>query len=148
MCVGGSDASEYVIQELPSNLPTEHNANNDPVAVSHCAWSSDCRYMASRCESMPRVLWIWDTTRLGLAAVLVQRDPITQAKWTPREGARLALCTGGTKVYLWSPRGCSCVDIPSAGVEASQLGWSQCGRYMVVSGARALCVCYVENVEF
>lgn len=147
--LGGADASEYVVHELPSTLPMEPGSvDPSKLAVSHCSWSPDSRYMFTRCEAMPRVLWIWETLRLALAAVVVQRDPITMVKWAPSGDAKLAMCSGNAKVYLWSPRGCSCVDIPSAGADAGQISWSQCLRYILLQGARTLCICYIEAVDF
>lgn len=34
------------------------------------------------------------------------------------------------------------------GANASQLAWSQCGRYLLLQGSRSMCVCYVEGCDF
>eukprot|EP00658_Telonema_sp_P-2_P037077 TRINITY_DN26701_c0_g1_i2.p1 TRINITY_DN26701_c0_g1~~TRINITY_DN26701_c0_g1_i2.p1 ORF type:complete len:427 (-),score=83.10 TRINITY_DN26701_c0_g1_i2:209-1489(-) len=148
--MGGAEACEYVIHELPYTLPTE--GANDPsaskTAVSQCSWSGDSKYLLTRSDQYPRVLWIWETLRLGLAAVVVQRDNIAQVKWAPNGDAKLALCTGGNKLFLWSPRGCSCVDIPNPGAEVNAVAWSACGRYLMAHGSRSMCVCYMATVDF
>ena len=39
---------------------------------------------------------------------------ISAAKWDPCR-ARLAVCTGSNKLYLWSPDGCVAVEVPAEG---------------------------------
>lgn len=47
------------------------------------AWSHDGSYVLTRCDSMPSALWVWDTARLELAALLQQAHPVKCAEWDP-----------------------------------------------------------------
>lgn len=73
-----------------------------------------CVYRLS--DNMPQSLWVWDMQRLSLLAVLEQTAPVRCFVWDPRR-PRLALCTGNTKVYLWSPAGCVSVNVPVEGMD-------------------------------
>lgn len=46
--------------------------------------------------------------------MLEQLSAVRCFQWHPRQ-ARLAICTGGGKVYLWSPAGCVSVQVPGEG---------------------------------
>lgn len=57
---------------------------------------------------------IWDIQKLRLFVVLEQLSPVRSFQWDPQQ-PRLAICTGGSKVYLWSPAGCVSVQVPGEG---------------------------------
>lgn len=46
--------------------------------------------------------------------MLEQLSPVRSFQWDPQQ-PRLAICTGGNKVYLWSPAGCVSVQVPGEG---------------------------------
>ena len=45
--------------------------HRDVLNVGHVSWSVDGRYLLSRSDSQPHVLWVWDIVRVKLAAALV-----------------------------------------------------------------------------
>lgn len=55
--------------------------------------------------------------KLRLFVVLEQLGPVRSFQWDPRQ-PRLAICSGGSKVYLWSPAGCVSVQVPGEGEQA------------------------------
>lgn len=65
-------------------------------------------------DSVPNAVWIWDIQKLRLFVVLEQLSPVRSFQWDPQQ-PRLAICTGGGKVYLWSPAGCVSVQVPGEG---------------------------------
>lgn len=65
-------------------------------------------------DNIPNAVWIWDVQKLKLCVVLEQLCAIQAFQWDPRQ-PRLALCTGNSKVYLWSPAGCVAVQVPMEG---------------------------------
>lgn len=65
-------------------------------------------------DNVPNAVWIWDVRKLRLFAVLEQLRPVRSFHWDPQQ-PRLAICTGGSKVYLWSPAGCVSVQVPGEG---------------------------------
>lgn len=162
------------------------------LAAGTACWSFDGSYILTRCDSMPSVAWVWDTSRLELAAVLQQSQPIKQAEWDPasnrcaggfragqgrksplegaagrraetanrhaktrtpsraerrpqlaRSSCRLALATGSSKIYLWTPEGASCVHIPLPGFRAGGLRWHPAGTSLVLSDKDAICCAYL-----
>lgn len=65
-------------------------------------------------DNVPNAIWIWDIQKLRLFVVLEQLSPVRSFQWDPQQ-PRLAICTGGSKVYLWSPAGCVSVQVPGEG---------------------------------
>lgn len=63
---------------------------------------------------MASALWVWDMQKMSLEAVLEHTSAVRCFQWDPRR-PRLALCTGNTKLYLWSPAGCVSVQVPTEG---------------------------------
>lgn len=46
--------------------------------------------------------------------MLEQLSPVRTFQWDPQQ-PRLAICTGGSRLYLWSPAGCMSVQVPGEG---------------------------------
>ena len=90
------------------------------------------------------MVWVWDTSRLELASVLVQTRPVRQARWDPSSN-RLVLCTGTSKLYLWTPEGASCVHIPLQGFRAHAMEWHPDGTSIVLSGRESFCMAYFDS---
>lgn len=64
-----------------------------PPPAGSVAWSHDGAYMATRCDSMPTAVWVWETSRLELASLLLQARPVRCAQWCPATN-RLVVSTG------------------------------------------------------
>jgi WD40 repeat protein len=105
------------------------------------AWSHDGSFMATRCDSMPSAVWVWETGRLELACLLLQTRAVRAFAWCPTQN-RLVLCTGDSKLYLWSPDGASCVHVPLPGFRASGLCWHPDGESLVLTSRDEFCCAY------
>jgi len=68
----------------------------------------------SSLDNMATVLWVWDMQKMSLEAALQHTAPVRSFQWDPKR-PRLALCTGNSKLYLWSPAGSVSVQVPSEG---------------------------------
>lgn len=68
-------------------------------------------------DNVPNAVWVWDMQKLRLFVVLEQLGPVRSFQWDPQQ-PRLAICSGGGKVYLWSPAGCVSVQVPGEGEPA------------------------------
>lgn len=66
-------------------------------------------------DNMASVVWVWDTQKMSLEAVLEQTSAVRCFQWDPRR-PRLALCTGNSRLYLWTPAGCVSVQVPTEGM--------------------------------
>uniref|UniRef100_A0A8C9YDS7 WD repeat containing, antisense to TP73 n=1 Tax=Sander lucioperca TaxID=283035 RepID=A0A8C9YDS7_SANLU len=116
--------SKYEICPPPVQVPVvkpDPDRANPKIGVSTLAFSSDSRYLATKNDNMASVVWVWDMQKMSLLAVLEQTSAVRCFQWDPRR-PRLALCTGNTKLYLWSPAGCVSVQVPTE----DQQTWNSC----------------------
>lgn len=106
------------------------------------SWSADGQYLASRNDNQPHTLWIWDIANSCLAVALVLRTPVMALVWDPNE-SRLAVVTGGSCLYLWTPRGASCVHLPLPGFRACGAAFSSIGT-LLLTGRDRYCCAYIS----
>ncbi|XP_076472326.1 WD repeat-containing protein WRAP73-like [Babylonia areolata] len=140
--------SRYELQPCPVSIPTEDPPSrkaNPKKGVSKVAFSANNKYFCSINDNMPKVLWIWNVSHLELCAVLIQDLAISCVSWDPQK-PRLALCTGTNKLYMWSPEGCLCVDVPAeASFKVRQVHWQPDGGSLLLMGHKQMCVCYLTS---
>ncbi|XP_010773186.1 WD repeat-containing protein WRAP73 [Notothenia coriiceps] len=140
--------SKYEICPTPVQLPVvkpDPDRANPKIGVSTLAFSSDSRYLATKNDNMASVVWVWDVQKMSLVAVLEQTAAVRCFQWDPRR-PRLALCTGNTKLYLWSPAGCVSVQVPTeGGFQVQSLKWHCSGDSLILLGKEQLCLCYMDN---
>ena len=55
-----------------------------PTGVRLIEWSFDSQFMATKVESMPNAVWVWDMTTLQLTALLVHLNPVLSFKFAPQ----------------------------------------------------------------
>ncbi|XP_076845139.1 WD repeat-containing protein WRAP73 [Brachyhypopomus gauderio] len=142
--------SKYEIPPLPVQVPVvkpDPDRANPKIGISAVAFSADNRYLATKNDCMPQCVWVWDMRTMGPAAVLEQTAPVRCFAWEPRR-ARLAFCTGNTKLYLWSPAGCLSVEVAvEGGFQVQSLFWHCSGDSLVLLGKDQLCLCYMATKE-
>ncbi|NXF97259.1 WRP73 protein, partial [Eubucco bourcierii] len=145
-----STHTKYDISPVPASLhcvkPAADRAN-PKMGIGMLAFSPDNCFLASKNDNIPNAVWIWDIQKLKLFAVLEQLCPIQCFQWDPRQ-PRLAVCTGNSKVYLWSPAGCVAVQVPlEADFQIVSLSWHSSGDSLVLLSKENFCVCYLEREE-
>ena len=106
------------------------------------SWSADGRFLATRNDSQPHTLWLWDMAHGSLAALLVLCAPMAATAWDPAE-PRLAAVTGGGRLYLWAPAGASCVHLPLPVFKASGVAFSGTGT-LLLSSRDSYCCAYLS----
>lgn len=120
---------------------------NPKMGIGMLAFSPDNCFLATRNDNIPNAVWIWDIQKLKLFVVLEQLCAIQSFQWDPRQ-PRLAVCTGNSKVYLWSPAGCVSVQVPTEGdFQIVSLCWHPSGDSMALLSKDNFCVCYLEREE-
>ncbi|POI32618.1 hypothetical protein CIB84_003630 [Bambusicola thoracicus] len=130
---------------------------NPKMGIGMLAFSPDNCFLATRngiqmissflSDNIPNAVWIWDIQKLKLFVVLEQLCAIQSFQWDPRQ-PRLAVCTGNSKVYLWSPAGCVSVQVPTEGdFQIVSLCWHPSGDSMALLSKDNFCVCYLEREE-
>ncbi|XP_076596630.1 WD repeat-containing protein WRAP73 [Chaetodon auriga] len=142
--------SKYEICSLPVQIPVvkpDPDRANPKIGVSTLAFSPDSRYLATKNDNMASVVWVWDMQKMSLEAVLEHTSAVRCFQWDPRR-PRLALCTGNTKLYLWSPAGCVSVQVPTeGGFQVQSLNWHCSGDSLILLGKEQLCLCYMDQED-
>ncbi|KAJ7306461.1 hypothetical protein JRQ81_009815 [Phrynocephalus forsythii] len=145
-----STKSKYEIVQPPVSLlsvkPAVDRAN-PKIGVRMLAFSSDNCFLATRNDNLPSAVWIWDIQKMKLFVVLEHLCPVQLFQWDPRQ-SRLAICTGNSRAYLWSPGGCVSVQVPMEGdFQVTSLCWHSSGDAVALLSKDNFCVCYLENQE-
>ncbi|KAG0604314.1 hypothetical protein M758_10G161700 [Ceratodon purpureus] len=139
----------YKVAEFPITVPSQKPLPDKPnpkQGIGLMAWSADSRYLFTRNDNMPTALWIWDVARLELASLLIHKDPIRAAAWDPIF-PRVAICTGTPYLYMWTPSGAACVNIPLSHFVVSDLKWSPEGTSLVLKDREAFCCTFVPMLS-
>lgn len=151
----GDDAAEtrievrYDVMELPINLPCQKppaDRPNPKQGIGLMSWSSDSLYICTRNDSMPTVLWIWDVQRLELAAILIQKEPVRAAAWDPI-CTRLVICTGSSHLYMWTPSGAYCINVPLTDFCVTDLKWNFDGSCLLLKDKEFFCCAAVPMLQ-
>ncbi|KAL2540029.1 Transducin/WD40 repeat-like superfamily protein [Abeliophyllum distichum] len=131
----------YDVMEVPITLPSQKPPADKPnpkQGIGLMSWSSDSQYICTRNDNMPTVLWIWEVHHLELAAILIQKDPIRAAVWDPKY-PRLLLCTGSTHLYMWTPSGAYCINVPFPQFSVIDLKWNLDGSCLLLKDKEFFC---------
>nr|XP_035163367.1 WD repeat-containing protein WRAP73 isoform X2 [Callithrix jacchus] len=140
--------SKYEIASVPVSLQTLKPVTdraNPKIGIGMLAFSPDSYFLATRNDNVPNAVWVWDIQKLRLFAVLEQLSPVRTFQWDPKQ-PRLAICTGGSRVYLWSPAGCLSVQVPGEGDFAVlSLCWHLSGDSIALLSKDHFCLCFLET---
>ncbi|XP_008968973.4 WD repeat-containing protein WRAP73 isoform X2 [Pan paniscus] len=143
-----SSESKYEIASVPVSLQTLKPVTdraNPKIGIGMLAFSPDSYFLATRNDNIPNAVWVWDIQKLRLFAVLEQLSPVRTFQWDPQQ-PRLAICTGGSRLYLWSPAGCMSVQVPGEGDFAVlSLCWHLSGDSMALLSKDHFCLCFLET---
>uniref|UniRef100_A0A7N9DBC1 WD repeat containing, antisense to TP73 n=1 Tax=Macaca fascicularis TaxID=9541 RepID=A0A7N9DBC1_MACFA len=143
-----SSESKYEIASVPVSLQTLKPVTdraNPKIGIGMLAFSPDSYFLATRNDNIPNAVWVWDIQKLRLFAVLEQLSPVRTFQWDPQQ-PRLAICTGGSRLYLWSPAGCMSVQVPGEGDFAVlSLCWHLSGDSMALLSKDHVCLCFLET---
>ncbi|XP_036297484.1 WD repeat-containing protein WRAP73 isoform X1 [Pipistrellus kuhlii] len=142
--------SKYEIAAVPVSLQTLKPAAdraNPKIGVGLLAFSPDSYFLATRNDNVPNAVWVWDMQKLRLFVVLEQLGPVRSFQWDPQR-PRLAICSGGSKVYLWSPAGCVSVQVPGEGdFQVLSLCWHVTGASLALLSKDHFCLCFLETED-
>ncbi|XP_040843743.1 WD repeat-containing protein WRAP73 isoform X2 [Ochotona curzoniae] len=142
--------SKYSVAAMPVSLQTLKpvaDRANPRIGVGMLAFSPDNYFLATRNDNVPNAVWVWDIQKLRLFVVLEHLAPVRAFQWDPQQ-PRLAICTGGCRVYLWSRAGCVSVQVPVEGDFAVlSLSWHLSGDSLALLSKDHFCLCFLETEE-
>jgi WD40 repeat protein len=117
--------------------------------VSLVAISPDARFAASKCETYPSVVFVWDLQRLTLNSIMVQRTEVEHLAWCPGKGATLNVSTGQGKLFLWTERVASVCQVPVSrdNFSVQRIEWNPNGRSFAAMDKTGLVFVYPQ-VQF
>ena len=103
-------------------------------------WSPSGRFLATHCEHMGNMVWIWDiSSKLQLLSILQHLRAVRSLKWHPKED-KFAVVSGSNKIYMWDHEGASCISIPGAAdFQATELVWSSA---LLIADRAKFCCAY------
>lgn len=121
---------------------------NPRLGVSSIEFSSSGRYLSTINDTMPNLLFIFDfKPTFHLAFVLIQLHPIRSVKWEPKRD-HLALCTHNNRIYIWSPQGASCINLPdeSSKLNIDEIKWNNLASSpsLALIGQETMCVGFMD----
>eukprot|EP00347_Sterkiella_histriomuscorum_P020793 403336439 len=73
-----------------------------PTGVSLIQWSFDSKYMATKCDQVPNVVYIWDMQSVELHSVLVHLNPVKNFSFGPLTH-QLCIATSQSRFFTWNP---------------------------------------------
>ena len=118
---------------------------NPHLGVGVASFSPDSRYLATRNDNMPTAVWVWSMAELRLTALLLQMSPVKDISWDPTQ-PRLAIATGNSRLYLWSPAGSVSVCVPgNPPSSVTHLAWHPSGTSLALLSSSHFCVCYLSD---
>jgi WD40 repeat protein len=124
---------------------------NPRLGVSSIEYSSSGRYLSTINDTMPNLLFIFDfKPKFHLAFVLIQIQPIRCVKWEPKRD-HLALCTHNNRIYVWSPQGASCINLPeeSSKHNIDEIKWNTLASSPTIAliGQETMCVGFIDRAN-
>ena len=144
-----SAPTRYQVATSPFLVPTLPLDPDKPAVkcgVGTVSFSPDGRYLATVNGNMPTAVWIWTVPTFHLCAALIQLHPVGGVGWDPVH-SRLAVCTQGDRLYVWSSAGCVSISVPrSLGAVAEALVWHPAGTSVALVDGSQFCVCYLCDI--
>lgn len=133
------------LEERSSTEPAVDSEGLPRQGIVSASWSPDERYLATKHESYPSVVWVWDLGKLILTAVLKHQSPVRSFCWDPSTTARanasrLAITTADPVFFLWTP---TTFEVTSCPLQLATVRWRSDGRAVLLQDRDKACTCEV-----
>ena len=118
-------------------------------AISILEWSLDSKFIASKYDAMPNIVFIWETSTLRLHTVIVQLNTIKNMKWSPKENI-LLIVTDNSKLYTFTLDNVYIIELVSDmsnPFNASNLQWASDGKSFIVSDKKQMLIGHPNILE-
>jgi len=114
----GRNGTVYEIVAKPFKVPVlqahQLHSKHDQlprVGISLAVVSRDNKFLATKNEICPNVVWIWDLASISLNSVMVHKQEVEHLEWCPKT-TTLNISAGSGKLYLWTVRVASVCNVP------------------------------------
>jgi hypothetical protein len=118
-------------------------------AISLLEWSLDSKFIASKYDAMPNIIFIWETSTLKLHTVIVQLHNVKNMKWSPKENI-LLIVTDNSKLYTFTLDNVYIIELVSDMNNpfcASNLQWASDGKSFIVSDKKQMLIGHPNILE-
>lgn len=127
------------------------------VGIGLVKFSASGRFLATRCDSVPSAVWVWDMENLSLASLIVHKSPVVAMEWDPVHSKdkeeTLAMSCNSDHIFVWSISGVLALQVPNCKTlnGAGELGpirtiaWSCKGNCLILKGDYHFCLCYFPD---
>lgn len=140
-------STHYLVEETLTLTPLQvpPDTPNPPIGISLCVWSFDSHYLATRNDSTPNLIYIWDLQTLSLHSILIHQDPVKAVVWAPNRNV-LALSSAQDRVFVWTETGASVCDVPleTGEFRVGSLQWDSRGESLLLMDKATLMVAFTQ----
>ena len=116
---------------------------NPKIGISSIMFSGNSSFIASRNDTMPTSVFIWDVKASSLLAVLVQLEHVRVMQWHPTKSL-LAICASTPNIYIWTPDGAYVVHVPQETLNVVSLRWNEEGSSLLLIDKEQAVICYAN----
>ena len=143
--------TKYVECSFPYKLNTNNKLKSlqGIGAISLLEWSLDSKFIASKYDAMPNIIFIWETSTLKLHTVIIQLHNIKNMKWSPKENI-LLIVTDNSKLYTFTLDNVYIIELVSDmnnPFNASNLQWASDGKSFIVSDKKQMLIGHPNILE-
>ena len=116
-------------------------------SISQIEFSFDSTLIASRNDSIPNAVFIWEVNTLKLNSVIVHIKNVKDFKWSPKENI-LIIVTENEKCYVFSLFNVYLVELVSdsqKGFQAIFIKWNNDGKSFIISDKKQMIIGHPLN---
>ena len=140
---------------MECSFPYKLNTNNKLKSlqgigpISIIEWSLDSKFIATKYNSLPNDVFIWEVSTLKLHTIIIQLNPIKTMKWSPKENI-LLIVTDNSKLYTFTLDNVYIIELVSdmnSPFNASNLQWASDGKSFIVSDKKQMLIGHPSILE-
>ena len=139
--------TKYVECSFPYKL---HNkGKNISGTVSLVEWNFDSKYVATKFDILPNIVFIWEANALMLHTVIIQIKPVKEFKWNPSQNI-LLIVTENSKLYTYTMENIYIVELVSdtaSPFSANKIQWATDGRSFIISDKKQMIIGHPYNFD-
>ena len=105
-------------------------------------WNFDSKYVATKFDILPNIVFIWEANALMLHTVIIQIKPVKEFKWNPSQNI-LLIVTENSKLYTYTMENIYIVELVSDSASPFSANKIQCatvGRSFIISDKKQMII--------